>query len=209
MHFPEKGRVGAEWGIPQHTALEEQMKGVFILMHPTAICWCPLSELNIRQGWLGCPSSSLSCPQGWPQGTVSSCLSPLPSLWRSDVYIPFPYRSGSSRLRGRASAKASWEEKTPQGVSALQLSWATWQQAFPCCHPPWCEEGKRKMRLSPRFIDLPALAWLREVASQFHSQRAGFIHFSFSTEAQGEKVWLGGSTREALPIRQVYQRNTA
>lgn len=75
------------------------------------------------------------------------------------------------------------------------------------CHPPWYKEGKTKMRLSLRFTDLPVLSWLREVTSQFQSQRTGFIPFSFSAEAQGEKLWLGGSTREAPPIRQVYQRN--
>lgn len=109
---------------------------------------------------------------------------------------------------GAASAEAPREEKLLQGVSALLLPWATWQQAFPCCsHPPWGKEGRRKIRLGLRSIDLPAFTWLRGITSRCQSQKERFTNVSFSAEAQGDELWLGGETREALLIRQIHQKN--
>lgn len=142
----------------------------------------------------------------WEQ-SLSYCLSPAPTFWRGDVYTPFPCRSGPRGLRGRASAEAPWAEKSFQGVSALLLPWATWQQALPhFCHSPWGKEGKRKNRLGLGCIDLPVFSWLRDFTSFSVAKRKRFIQFSFSVKAQEDELWLGRKTREMLPIRQVYHR---
>lgn len=117
----------------------------------------------------------------WWEQSLFYFLSSPPPLWRGEVC--------------RARAEAPQEEKSLQGVSALLLPWATWQQALPlCCHPPWGKKGKRKIKLGLRSVGLPVFSWLREITSHFQSQREIFIHFSFSVEAQGDELWLGGKT---------------
>lgn len=97
--------------------------------------------------------------------------------------------------------EAPQEEKSLQGVSALLLPWAAWQQALPhCCYPPWSKKGKRKIRLGLRSLDLPVFSWLREITSHFQSQREIFIHLSLLKE---DELWLGEKTREVLPINKV------
>lgn len=156
------------------------MKGVFILTHPTAICWCLLSEWN-KQHCIGCPQFSPSCPQGWPQEAgESSLLLPLPPCWRSDTCTPFPYRSGPRGLRGRTSAKASWEEKTPQDASTLQLPKATCLHAFPCLTDifPVVKKGREKWGWD----------WSSQTSLLFHGW--GKLHHNFSLIEQDLLTFL-------------------
>lgn len=172
------------------------MRGIFIPAYPTAICWCLSSELN---RWPGCPWSSFSCPQGWPQGVVGavSFWSPILSTSSLERWCLHPL----SLQKWTKGFEAPQEEKSLQGVSALLLPWAAWQQALPhCCYPPWSKKGKRKIRLGLRSLDLPVFSWLREITSHFQSQREIFIRLSLLKE---DELWLGEKTREVLPINKV------
>lgn len=134
----------------------------------------------------------------------SSLLSPLPSaasLERWSLY-PLPLQ------------KWAWEaEKVPKPPKKKRprKAWAPYScpglsqsEYFPADHHPPCyKEGKRK---NEDEVHRPPCSFMAE-GSCIPNSQSQRVHFSFSAEAQGEKLWSGGSTKEALPIRQVYQRN--
>lgn len=173
-------------------------EGCFHFSASTAICWCLWSELN---RWPGCPWSSLSCPQGWPQELVgaASFLLPIPPppLWSSDAYTPFPTEVSQGVWRAEPVLS---RRKAPSGCQCPTLALGYLTASTSPLLPSSLR--KRKIRLGLRSIDLPIFSWLREVTSHLQSQRERLIHFSFSAEAQGDELWLGGKT-----IGQVYQRN--
>lgn len=145
------------------------MKGVLISAHPTAICGCLPSELNRGPG---CPWSPFSCPQGWPQGVVGAV----------SFLLPIPSTSSLERWCLHSLSLQKWT-KGFEGQPVLKplekkSSFRVWVpyscpgQAFPCCsHPPWGKEGRRKIRLGLRSIDLPVFTWLREITSCCQSQK--------------------------------------
>lgn len=108
----------------------------------------------------------------------------------------FPYRSGLRGLGGRSPLRRKVPSECESPILALGYLTASTSLLSQG------KEGKRKIKLGLRSIDLPDISWLGEIASHFQSQRERFNHFSFSAETQGEELWLGGKARKELPIRQ-------
>ena len=167
--------------------------------------WVEQTARLVRLSWVLSPALQAGLKERWEQSLIAS---------------PQCFLSGEVKLAPSSLTEvdqgvwgAEWVLKPPERKRRHKV-WAPYscpgllvREYFPVDrHPPTYKAGKRKNEAE---VHRPPCSFVAGAScipiSQ--SRRVGFVCFSFSAQSQGEKLWLGGSTTEALPIRQVYQRN--